>query len=112
MTLSRSLVSSVVVGALVAFVAMLSVEVILPWNDIANVADAPHEKLAQLSHDELNEQVLKGTIALKAVTGLQKVYYILVHSPSYFAYQWAYFFVPCAVAAFIGILVAGRRQDL
>jgi hypothetical protein len=109
MTLMRLTLSSFVVGALVAFGAMLSVEVVLPWNEYANVVDAPREKLSQLSHGELNNQLLKGTIALKAVNGVQKVFYILSHSPMYFAYQWAYFFVPSVVAAFIGGLIVRWR---
>ena len=106
MRLQRLFVSSLGVGAAVAFVAMLSVDVILPWSDYLNVPDAPRAELSQLPSNELQERLLKGTIALQALNGMKKVYYILSHNPEYFVYQWAYFLVPSIVAAFLGGLLA------
>ena len=90
---------------------MLSVEVVLPWNDYANVPDAPRSQLSELSSNELQDRMLKGTIALKTINGAEKVYYIFSHNPSYFAYQWAYLLIPSTVAAFIGGLLVIRRRD-
>src|SRR5689334_10956905 len=101
MSLGRLFLSSLAIGVLVAFVAMLSVEIILPWQQYANVPDVPRSQLAELSSDVLRDRLLKGTIALKAINGAEKVYYILSHDPFYFAYQWAYFLAPSVVAAFI-----------
>src|SRR5215468_6656970 len=108
MSIRRLAFLSLGVGALVALVAMLSVEVILPWADYANVPDAPRSQLSQLSSGELRDRLLKGTIALKAVNGIEKVYYVISHDPWYFGYQWAYFLVPSVVAAFISGLLVNR----
>ena len=110
MSLGRLALQALAVAALVAFVAMLSVDVILPWDHYVNVPDASRSELSQLSSDELQDRLLKGTIALKAVKGVEKVYYILSLEPSYFAYRWMYFLVPSVAAAFIGGLLANRAR--
>jgi len=110
MSMPRLFLLSLGVGAAVAFVAMVSVDVILPWNDYINVLDAPQSELSQLSENELHDRLLKGTIALEALNGMKKVYYILAHRPQYFAFQWMYFFIPSVVAAFLGGLLGRSRH--
>jgi uncharacterized protein (UPF0297 family) len=83
----RLILSPLAIGALVAFVALLSVDVILPWDDYVNVIDGTREQISQLSRDEVNDHLLKGTLALVAVNGAKKVWYILSHDPLYFAWS-------------------------
>ena len=88
------------VGAVVALVASLSV----------NVLDAPQEQVAGLTPAEINDKLLSGALRLKMVSGMEKAVYFFVHAPTMLAYSWAYFFVPAAIAAFLGgLLVSGRR---
>jgi hypothetical protein len=98
------------VGAVVALVASLSVNVLLHWSDPINVLDAPREQVAGLTPAEINDKLLSGALRLKMVSGAEKAVYFFVHAPTMLAYSWAYFFVPAAIAAFLGgLLVGGRR---
>jgi hypothetical protein len=98
------------VGAIVALVASLSVNVLLHWSEPINVLDAPRDQVAALTPAEINDKLLSGALRLKMVSGMEKAVYFFVHAPSMLAYSWAYFFVPAAIAAFLGgLLVGGRR---
>jgi hypothetical protein len=98
------------VGAVVALVASLSVNVLLHWSEPINVLDAPREQIASLTPAEINDKLLSGALRLKMVSGMEKAVYFFVHAPTMLAYSWAYFFVPSAIAAFLGgLLVGGRR---
>jgi hypothetical protein len=98
------------VGAVVALVASLSVNVLLHWSEEISVLDAPQEQVAGLTPTEINHKLLSGALRLKMVSGIEKAVYFFVHAPIVLAYSWAYFFVPSAIAAFLGgLLVSGRR---
>jgi hypothetical protein len=110
MFLRRLLFVACGVGAGVALVATLSVNILLHWSEEISVLDAPQEQVAGLTPTQLNDKLLSGALHLKMVSGTEKAVYFLTRSPMMLAYSWAYFFVPSAIAAFLGgLLVSGRR---
>jgi hypothetical protein len=110
MPLRKLALLSTGIAAAVAFMAMLSVIVILPWSDEVGVPDLSREQLAALSPQALRESIRKGTVAVKTVGGFEKLTYLVTRSPSSFLHSFAFFFLPSVIAAFIcGLMVAGRR---
>ena len=109
MVLRRLLLMACGVGAVVALVATISAN-ILHWSDEISVLDAPQDQVAGLTQTQLNDKLLSGALRLKTMSGAEKATYFLTSSPMLLAQSWAYFFVPSAVAAFLGgLLVSGRR---
>ena len=65
------------VGAVVALVASLSVNVLLHWSEPINVLDASQEQIASLTPAEINDKLLSGALRLKMVSGMEKAVYFL-----------------------------------
>ena len=104
------LLVAVGVGAVVALVASVSVNVLLHWSEGISVLDAPQEQVAGLTPTEVNDKLLSGSLRLKTISGSEKAVYFFVHAPVILVSSWAYFFVPSAIAAFLeGLLVIRRR---
>ena len=110
MLLRKLALLSTGVAAAVAFMAMLSVIVILPLSEEVSVPDLSREQLVALSPQALNDKIRSGAIALKTVSGAEKIAYFVTHSPSSFLHSFAFFFLPSVIAAFVcGLIVSGRR---
>jgi hypothetical protein len=98
------------VAAAVAFMAMLSVIVILPWSEEVGVPDLSREQLVALSPKALSDGIRSGAVAVKTVSGAEKVAYLVTRSPLSFIHSWAFFFLPSVIAAFVCGLIAGGRR--
>jgi len=110
MPLRRLVFVAIGVGTMVALVATLSVNIVLHWSEEISVVDAPQEQVAALTPIEVNDKLLSGALHLKTVSGAEKAAYFFTRAPTMLVYSWAYFFVPSAIAAFLGgLLVSGRR---
>jgi hypothetical protein len=105
----RLLLAAIGIGAIVALVAALTVNVLLPWSVEINVLDAPDEQVAGLNATELNDRLLSGELRLKSLRGTEKAIYLFTKAPMMLAHSWAYFFVSCSIAAFLGGLFVNRR---
>ncbi len=110
MNLPRLLIAAIGVGAIVALVATLTAEVLVPWSEHVSVLDAPKEQVAGLSATELNDRLLSGALKLRSVSGMEKAVFIFTREPMMLVHSWVYFFVSSAIAAFLcGLLVNARR---
>jgi len=110
MPLPRLCLTAIGIGAFVALVAVLFVNVLLPWSIEVKVLDAPPEQVAGLTATEVNDRLLSGALQLKSVSGMKKAEYLFTQVPMVLVRGWAYFFVASAIAAFLcGLFVNARR---
>jgi hypothetical protein len=106
----RLLLASFCVGAVIAGVATVSVDILLPWDQSVSVIDAPNDQLDRLTATELNDKINSGAIPLKSVRGLEKAFYVLTRDPMWLVSTWTHFFVASVLAAFLGGLFVGGRS--
>jgi hypothetical protein len=109
MQLKRLLLLAIGVGAVVALVATISVNILLPWSVDVRVLDAPQEQVARLNATELNDKLLSGALHLKSVRRAEKAMYLVTEAPMVLVHSWAYFFVASSIAAFLCGLLVTRR---
>ena len=105
----RLLLVAIGVGAIVALVATITVNVLLPWSVEIMVPDFPQEKLMTYSPTAINDILLSGELRLKSVRGMDKATYLFTKAPMFLVHSWAYFFISSAVAAFLALLFNARR---
>jgi len=106
----RLLLTAIGLGAVVAVIATITVNVLLPWSVEILVPDFPKEQLAASNPTELNDKLLSGALHLKSVRGMDKAIYLFTEAPMFLVRSWAYFFVSSVVAAFLGGLLINARS--
>jgi hypothetical protein len=110
MRIGRLLMLSIAVGAAVAFVSMLSVDFLVNWAAALDVPNMPLDKWQAMPDAERAEFLQqKGADAIRTITGAEKAMYLLRASPLQFVWDWAWYFVPSVVSAFVCGWLSGRR---
>jgi hypothetical protein len=99
------------VGAVVSLVAMLSYEVLIPWNEAVSVPDMPLEKWMGMSDQEREKFTFDASSRIKSLSGAEKYWYIVRARPFGYLYRWLVWFVPCFVAIVTFGLMELRKRE-
>lgn len=99
------------IAAVVSLVAMLSYEVLLPWNDTVAVPDVPLEKWMSMSRQEQEKFLLADSPRVKGLTGAEKYWYEVRAQPFSYVYRWFVWFLPCFVAIIVFGLMESRKRE-
>ena len=99
------------IGAAVSLVAMLSYEVVLPWNESVAVPDMPLEQWVAMSHQEREKFVYDDPPRVKSLSGAEKYWYIVRAQPFRYVYRWLAWFLPCFVAVVIAAVMERRKRE-
>lgn len=109
MNVRRLLITAVSVGAVVAAVATVSVDILLHWSQSVSVVDISKEQLAGLTETQLQDKILAGEFPTRSVRGAEKAAYLIAHEPMTFVYRWFQYFISCGLSALLGGLIFTGR---
>ena len=113
MNLRRLIIIAVSVGAVVAVVATVSVDILLQWSRSVSVVDVPKEQLVGLTDAQLSDKIMSGVFPMRSVKGAEKAAYLITYDRMTLVQSWLHYFVSCGIAAFLGgLLFNSRRRSL
>ena len=99
-----------VIGIGVGFVAMATVDLLLPWSTPINVPDMPLEQLRALSAPEREALMRAGTFKVRTIDGLDKALYVARAAPAQLRNDWIAYALACFAAALLCGWVVDRRR--
>jgi hypothetical protein len=103
----RLVLISVCIGAVVAFAATVSIDLLV---ESAITVAVPREDMSKLTPAAINEKLRSGDAPLKIVRGFEKDIYVLKYEPMVLVRRWLYFFCACTLAAFVSGLLSKQRR--
>jgi hypothetical protein len=97
-------------GIAIGFVAMVTINLLLPWSTPINVPAMPLEQLQALSAVEREALMRSGTVQVRTISGYERASYIVRAAPVQLRNDWIAYASPAFVAAFLCGWLASRGR--